>query len=96
MCKTLMESQIEGFEPYTPEEIIERLESYYKVDFWQATRHDFSNFCKHFDKFLPEKKEVKVQRQQPRSHEQMIYCTTCERNHRADSPCNVLNINKAI
>ena len=89
MCKTLMESQVEGFDPYTPEEIIARLDAYYGVDFWQTTRHDFANFCKHFDKFLPEKKVESHRRPQPQTMSMVIYCTRCETNHRADQACPV-------
>ena len=59
MCKQLMESEVEGFEPYTPEEIIERLEVYYKETWWRTVRHDFANFCKHSDKFIPKMDDVR-------------------------------------
>lgn len=94
MCKTLMESEVEGFEPYTPEEIIDRLNTYYTVEFWKNTRHDFANFCKHYDKFIPEKK---VQ-QQPRISTR--YCNICHTYHSINVECpekrDVLSLVKGI
>lgn len=101
LCKQLMQSEVEGFDPYTPEEIIERLEAYYKETWWKTVRHDFANFCKHFDKFIVTRDERTVGHQsQPiaigeaignvlrfDSTQQVIHCTRCGQNHRASDDC---------
>jgi hypothetical protein len=95
MCKQLMESEVEGFEPYTPEEIIERLEAYYKEIWWRTTRHDFANFCKHFDKFIVKVEERTTGHQgkwEPVKEKlslvvPMIHCERCNKNHSVDFDC---------
>lgn len=87
LCKQLFVSEVEGFDPYTVEEVVARLETYYREDWWKNVKHDFSNFCKHMDKFLPVKEEESHRRPQPTTMSMVIWCTRCETNHRADQEC---------
>ena len=80
MCKSLFESEVEGFEPYEVKDIVERLEAYYRDDWWKNTRHDFANFVKHFDKFV-EVKEQKSVRKSTR------WCPECQTAHSINEPC---------
>ena len=48
----------EGFDPYTLDDFSERISIYFsRTDDWiVGSRHNFSVFCKHFEKWVPERK----------------------------------------
>jgi hypothetical protein len=100
MCKQLMESEVEGFEPYTPEEIIERLEAYYLESWWRTTRHDFSNFVKHFDKFIVKETRSMSYKTEPKRIGEFsgpkIECHQCGKAHGAMEPCPPSNVTQLL
>jgi hypothetical protein len=87
------------------EDVVERLDSYYKEDWWKTVRHDFANFCKHFDKFVNLKDTRTPGHQsdwQPiaaelpkvvkRESTLLIHCSTCGINHAANVACPTLRL----
>jgi len=96
LCKQLMESEVEGFDPYTPEEIIERLQAYYAEGWWKNVRHDFANFCKHFDKFIVTKDTrttgYKTEPKHIAGFLPQIVCRDCGQVHDPLSDCQLRKV----
>lgn len=102
LCKQLFESEVEGFEPYAVEDVIERLEAYYKEDWWKTIRHDFGNFYKHFDKFIVLKDSrtpghqsewspiaSEIPKVVKRESNLLIHCSSCGTNHATHESCRL-------
>ena len=53
MCRELFECE-EGFEPYTIDDVIEHQDQFLNDPYWRVVKHDFSKFCKYFDRYAGE------------------------------------------
>lgn len=78
--KELM-APVEGFEPMPVDEVISRIDVYLKNPWYEKVNHNFSNFIKHIDLFIPARK-VEPQPQRP-----VIYCAKCNYRYREGDHC---------
>jgi len=69
----------------------DRMDRFMRSDFegWKEQDYPLWAFLRHYNRYAAPRVEVKQKRQQPKSHELLIYCNNCQTNHRADQECPV-------